>query len=262
MSPAAKPARPAPAPPALKQIANVTLREQVTQSVRSALMTGHFQPGQAVTVKSISQMLGASVMPAREAMNRLLAEGALELRANRTVIVPVLSRREFDELTDLRCHIEGLAAAQAVDHAQPAHIERLREIDRAMRAAGRRGDADAYLDCNFQFHFVMYRLGASAFMLSMIEMLWVRVGPLIRSCFNETGFSDSSRLHAQIVESLSARNAQTLRQAIVADIAIAAQTIRAVQESRDAANAGIAPAPGAKAVRRVAAAHGRVGAGF
>lgn len=261
MSPVPKPARRVHVPPALKQIENVTLREQVTQSVRSALMNGHFQPGQAVTVKSISQMLGASVMPAREAMNRLIAEGALELRPNRTVIVPVLSRHEFDELTDLRCHVEGLAAAQAIGHVEPAHLERLREIDRAMRAAGRRGDADAYLDCNFQFHFVMYRLGASAFMLSIIEKLWVRVGPLIRSCFNETGFSDSARHHAEIIESLSAGKSAQLRKAIVADIAIAAGTIRAVQGSRAAADP-VAQANGANDSRSVAATHGSVGAGF
>lgn len=261
MSPVPKPARRVHVPPALKQIENVTLREQVTQSVRSALMNGHFQPGQAVTVKSISQMLGASVMPAREAMNRLIAEGALELRPNRTVIVPVLSRHEFDELTDLRCHVEGLAAAQAIGHVEPAQIERLREIDRAMRAAGRRGDADAYLDCNFQFHFVMYRLGASAFMLSIIEKLWVRVGPLIRSCFNETGFSDSARHHAEIIEALAAGRSAQLRKAIVADIAIAAETIRAVQGSRAAADP-VAPANGANDVRSVAATHGSVGVGF
>ena len=261
MSPVPKPARPVNVPPALKQIENVTLREQVTQSVRSALMNGHFQPGQAVTVKSISQMLGASVMLAREAMNRLIAEGALELRPNRTVIVPVLSRHEFDELTDLRCHVEGLAAAQAIDHVEPAHIERLRKIDRAMRDAGRRGDADAYLDGNFQFHFLMYRLGASPFMLSIIEKLWLRVGPLIRSCFNETGFSDSTRLHAEIIESLSAGKAAQLRKAIVADIAIAAQTIRAVQAGRAVADPA-AQAADAKEVRSVAATHGSVGAWF
>lgn len=259
MSPAVKPPRSVKAPPGLRQVENVTLREQVTQSVRSALMNGHFQPGQAVTVKSISQMLGASVMPAREAMNRLIAEGALELRPNRTVIVPMLSRHEFDELTDLRCHVEGLAAAQAVDRAEPADIARLREIDRAMRAAGRRGDADAYLDGNFQFHFVIYRLGASAFMLSIIEKLWVRVGPLIRSCFNDTGFSDSTRLHAQIIGSLAAGKAGELRKAIVADIAVAAETIRAVQAARAAADPA-ARAAGARDVRSVQAAHGCVSA--
>lgn len=259
MSPTVKSARPVKVLPALKQVENVTLREQVTQSVRSALMNGHFQPGQAVTVKSISEMLGASVMPAREARNRLIAEGALELRANRSVIVPVLSRHEFDELTDLRCHIEGLAAAQAAGHVEPAHIERLRAIDGAMRAAARKGDADAYLDGNFQFHFVIYRLGASDFMLSIIEKLWVRVGPLIRSCFNKTGFSDSGRLHAQIIESLEAGRATALRKAIVADIAVAAETIRAVQAGR-VASSHAANAAVAKDVLSVKAAHGCVGA--
>jgi len=259
MSAAPKPARPGtapPAPPALRQVEKVTVREQVTHAVRSALMNGHFQPGQAVTVKSISQLLGASVMPSREAMNRLIAEGALELRANRTVIVPVLSRQEFDELTDLRCHVEGQAAAQAAQRFAPGDVARLQRIDRGMHGAARRGDADAYLDGNFQFHFVIYRLGASAFMLSIIEKLWVRVGPLIRSCFNDTGFADSSRHHARIVESLAARQPEALRQAIEADITVAAQTIREVQASRaaSAADAHGGALPGVRSVS-IAPAH-------
>lgn len=255
MSLSAKSPSPTHALPALKPVENITLREQITQSVRSALMNGHFQPGQSVTVKAISSMLGASVMPAREAMNRLIAEGALELRPNRTVIVPVLSRREFDELTDLRCHIEGLAAAQAVEHVEPAHIAQLRALDHAMREAARAGDADAYLNGNFQFHFVIYRLGASSFMLSIIEKLWIRVGPLIRACFNATGFSDSGRLHAQIIESLEGGKGASLRKAIVADIAIAAETIRAAQASR-AASQSEAPGTSAADMDGVKAAHG------
>ena len=259
MSHSVKSTRSVRALPALRQVENVTLREQVTQSVRSALMNGHFQPGQTVTVRAISSMFGASVMPAREAMNRLIAEGALELRTNRSVIVPVLSRHEFDELTDLRCHVEGLAAAQAVDRVAAANIERLKQIDAAMRVAARKGDADAYLDGNFQFHFMIYRLGASAFMLSIIERLWVRVGPLIRSCFTTTGFFDSSRLHAQIIEALEAGKAATLREAIVADIAVAAETIRATQDTRAAA-APTGQLAGAEETHSVRAAHGLVAA--
>jgi DNA-binding GntR family transcriptional regulator len=245
--------------PALKPVENITQREQITQSVRRALMNGHFQPGQSVTVKAISEMLGAGVMPAREAMNRLTAEGALELRPNRTVIVPMLSRREFDELTDLRCHIEGLAAAQAVEHVAPEHIAQLKAFDLAMRAAARKGDADAYLDGNFQFHFVIYRLGASSFMLSIIEKLWIRVGPLIRSCFNDTGFADSGRLHAQVIEALEARKEAPLRKAIVTDISVAAETIRAAQAGRaELAHAALPKA--AKDVNGVKAAHGSLAA--
>lgn len=243
--------------PRLKPVENVTLRDQVTQSVRGALMNGHFQPGEAVTVKAICSMVGASVMPAREAMNRLIAEGALELRANRSVRVPVLARAEFDELTSLRCHLEGMAAAQAVAHVQPAHIQRLRQLEAAMHRAGRTGDADGYLNGNFQFHFLLYELGASRFVLSVIETMWVRVGPLIRSCFNPTGFAASSRLHAAIIQALENKDEASLRNAIVADISEAALSIREVQEQR-AAEGTPRPKPAEAARRgRTAAAHGR-----
>lgn len=209
--------------PTLKPVAHTTLREQVTQSVRNALMNGNLQPGQAVTVKAISSMLGASVMPAREAMTRLIAEGALELRANRTVIVPQLSQHDFDELTDLRCHIECQAAVQALARIEPSHIAELRAIDADM---GRQRDPDAYLNANFQFHFLIYRLGASSFVLTIIEKMWVRVGPLIRFGLGEIDFSDSRQAHARIIDSLEKRDAQGLRQAIHDDLTTAAQTIR------------------------------------
>lgn len=212
--------------PHLKPVENVTLREQVTQSLRTALMRGHFQPGQSVTVKAISTMLGASVMPAREAMTRLTAEGALELRPNRTVIVPVLSSREFDEVTDLRCHVEAVVAAQAVDHVRPEHINELRLLDSLMRAAAKRGDIDEYLNSNFKFHFVMYRLGSTPFVLSIIEKLWVRVGPLIRESIGETGFSDSGKVHAEMIDALRAGNKKALQKAVAQDISFAATSIK------------------------------------
>jgi DNA-binding GntR family transcriptional regulator len=221
--------------PALKPVENVTLREQVTLSVRTALMNGHFKPGQVVTVKSISTMMGASVMPAREAMHRLIAEGALELRANRSVIVPMLSAREFDELTDLRCHIEGLAASQAAEAVGSEHIAQLRELDARMRRAVPAADVDAYLNGNFQFHFLIYRLGASAFVLSIIEKLWVRVGPLIRFSLSERGFADSGEMHAQVIRSLETKDSTGLREAIHADITGAAQVIRAARRPTGAA---------------------------
>jgi len=215
--------------PTLKPVENVTLREQVTQSVRTALMNGHFQPGQPVTVKAISVMLGASVMPAREAMTRLIAEGALELRPNRTAIVPIISQAEFDEVTELRCHAEGLAAARAVNRIGKRDLDQLKLLDADMRLAGHSGDVNTYLAKNFDFHFLMYRQGASKFVLAIIEKLWVRVGPLIRWSFNDTGFIDAGRSHHDIVDAIENGRSQMLRAAIEADIQSAAETIRKAQ---------------------------------
>ncbi len=220
------------ATPALKPVEKITVREQVAASVRTALMNGHLRPGQVVTVKAISEMFGASVMPAREAMHRLIAEGALELRPNRSVIVPVLSAREFDEVTDLRCHIEGLAAAQAVGLVGPQQVAELKALDAAMRRAVPAQDIERYLAANFEFHFLIYRLGASEFVLSIIEKLWVRVGPLIRFSLNESGFADSGEMHARVIRSLKTRDKSALRAAIHADITGAAHVIRSARRAQ------------------------------
>ena len=205
------------------------MREQVTVAVRTALMNGHFEPGQVVTVKSIATMLGTSAMPAREAMHRLLAEGALELRPNRSVVVPTLSPREFDELTDLRCHIEGLAAAQAAGVIGPEKIAQLRALDQAMRSAAAGHDLDGYLAANFHFHFLIYRHGASEFTLSIIEKLWVRVGPLIRFSLGGRGLEKSGEMHARVIRSLERGDQAALRAAIRDDIEGAANVIRSAR---------------------------------
>ena len=156
-------------------------------------------------------------------MTRLIAEGALELRANRTVIVPQLSPQDFNELTDLRCHIECKAAVQALASIEPQHIAKLRDIAADMRSEQ---GTDAYLNANFQFHFLIYRLGTSDFVLSIIEKMWVRVGPLIRFGLGGIDFSDSRQAHARIIDCLVLRDAEGLRQAIHDDLTTAALTIR------------------------------------
>ncbi len=210
----------------LTPITGTTLREQVTQSVRSALMNGHFKPGQAVTVKSLCEKLHSSVMPTREAVNRLIAEGALELRANRTVTVPLVSLREFNELTELRCIVEGLAAVQAIEHVTPSHVERLQTLERQMVDSIEANNVDAFLHANAQFHFSIYRLGTTPYTLSIIERLWVRVGPLIRFCLTDEGMSGFNGVHHDMLHSLKSGNAQALSRAIQADIVGAATTIR------------------------------------
>ena len=158
-------------------------------------------------------------------------ERSLELRPNRSVIVPRLSREEFDELTELRCHVEAMAASRAVERVGADDLARLKETDAAMQAAATAADTETYLDKNFEFHFLIYRLGASRFALTLIENLWVRVGPLIRYCLDGGGFDLSGRMHAQLIDGLEARNPERLRMAVRSDITSAAAIIRRVCES-------------------------------
>ncbi|WP_346907654.1 GntR family transcriptional regulator, partial [uncultured Roseibium sp.] len=57
-------------------------RDQVDHAVRTALLTGRFIPGKAVTLRGLAQELGVSPMPVREVLQRLAAENALIVRPN------------------------------------------------------------------------------------------------------------------------------------------------------------------------------------
>jgi DNA-binding transcriptional regulator YhcF (GntR family) len=77
-------------------------RERVYRHIRRALMTGVYEPGQRITVASLSSALGVSAMPVREALRRLAAERALEMQPNRSVTVPRLSRVEILKVREVR----------------------------------------------------------------------------------------------------------------------------------------------------------------
>ena len=75
-----------------------TMQTLIYQELRRSLMAGAFMPGAKVTLRSVSGQIGTSVMPVREAINRLIAERALEVVGDRQVIVPVMTEEKFSEM--------------------------------------------------------------------------------------------------------------------------------------------------------------------
>ena len=68
---------------------DTSLRSQVYDWLRDALTTGRFTPGQKLSFRFIAGTLGVSLTPVREAIRRLVAEGAFEMRPSRSIRVPV-----------------------------------------------------------------------------------------------------------------------------------------------------------------------------
>ena len=75
-----------------------------------ALMRGEFVAGTKLTLRSLSEALGVSTTPARDAVNRMIGEGALANLGPKTVVVPVLTKPALDEVTAIRLLLEGLAS--------------------------------------------------------------------------------------------------------------------------------------------------------
>lgn len=208
-----------------------TLSGDVYHQLRDLLLYGRAMPGEQLSLRTIAQALGVSVMPVREAVHRLVAEQALELSANRALRVPVMTVSQFREITTIRINLEGLATAQAVTRIDEASYRGLEaQHERFSREiSAKRPDKNRLIAFNKDLHFAIYGLAGMPVLLQMIESLWLRVGPIL----NYDLRSDSARVtkreaadhHGRLIDALKRRDAAAAVEALRDDIQSAADFI-------------------------------------
>lgn len=207
-----------------------SLTEQVYLAISRMLLDSTLKPDSRTSIRELAEELGVSTMPIREAVGRLVAQGALAIRKNRAVEVPRMTAGEFRDLTRTRLLLECDAARLAVDRITDAQVEEIQRLHAAFRTEMTTGDRMAALMLNRQLHFALYDAARAPTLRQMIGMAWLRAGPLISlDIAPRDGGGDrvahSITAHGQLVDALMLRNREAAAQAIQSDIAIAARTI-------------------------------------
>ena len=124
--------------------------EVVYHQLRELILFGDLIPGQAVTIQGLTVELNAGMTPVREALRRLISEGALVFQGNRRVTVPTLSKDNINELIFARQAIEPQLIILATQKATPEDIDRLEVIDAELDQAIESGDIHRYLKKNYE----------------------------------------------------------------------------------------------------------------
>jgi DNA-binding GntR family transcriptional regulator len=157
-----------------------TLRNRIYSELKTSLISGKFEPGEGITAKAASEAIGAGLMPVREALQRLIAEGALEGLPNGRARIPVMSRLSFEKLMNIRLLLEPYACFEAAGLADDAERRIINETFRRLsKAFGDRNKPEELLWANFNCHFAIYRAAHSSHLVFLIESLWLRFGPLL-----------------------------------------------------------------------------------
>ncbi|WP_090214086.1 GntR family transcriptional regulator [Litoreibacter janthinus] len=190
----------------------------VYRRLRAQVMHGEILPGSARTLRGIGKEFGVSMTPAREAMRRLVAEGAFTLSSSGRISTPELSNDRIEELAALRALLEPELAARALPRAHFALIDRLQSINGVIGQAIARQDAVGYIRTNLEFHRTLYLRAQAPAMLAMAETVWLQMGPTMRSLYEKLRRSELPRHHRLIVAALKAGDEPGLRLAVRADV--------------------------------------------
>jgi DNA-binding GntR family transcriptional regulator len=205
----------------------MTQEQQTYETLRQWITVGRFLPGQRLKLRDVAAELGVGLMPVRAALQRLAAEGALSYSPNRGVAVPRLSPAEFDDVLQTRLLLEGEAAERGALRLSAADREALRADACLMAVALRGRDAQTYLQANEDFHVRLYRAAGSPLLMTLIETVWLRIGPLSNQLFEDAAApAVLNDAHDDLMRALDAGDSAAARRAIERDLFVAGQFLR------------------------------------
>ncbi|MFC7738954.1 GntR family transcriptional regulator [Roseomonas sp. GCM10028921] len=206
-----------------------TLGDTIYTHLSELLISGRLAPGEKLSLRDSAAALGVSVMPVREAVSRLVADGALESPPNRAVRVPVMTVPRFRELADTRMAVEGLAAGRAATLRTPTQLAAIHRAEAAFRTLASKPDPALAVALNRDVHFAIYAACGLPTLRSIIAGLWLKAGPVInldlRANSDRLNTGHALRCHAEALAAVEGGDAGAAQAAIAADINEAARFI-------------------------------------
>ncbi|MCC5976787.1 MAG: GntR family transcriptional regulator [Salinarimonas sp.] len=205
--------------PVFGRIDQTTMREGVYAQLHDAFTRGQFAPGDTLNLRGLAERLGTSMTPVREAVRRLVAEGALIDAPSRTLRVPDFDLRQMQDLKLARIALEPLVTGRAVERMDAATLEALEGILAEDTVDGKQAGMPD-LAQNYRFHFTLYRRADSPVLLPLIAGLWLRYGPYLNLIMRHAGpeIGKGNDIHMTILDAARRGDAKAAQAGIVADI--------------------------------------------
>ena len=192
--------------------------EYIYRRLRSLIMHGEIFPGTSMTLRGVGKEFGVSMTPIREAVRRLVAEGALNLSISGRISTPELTNDRIEELASLRALLEPDLATRALPRAHSALIERLETTNDFIGKAIRAESSVDYIRYNLEFHRSLYLRAQAPATLALLETVWLQLGPTMRSLYGKLQRTNSPQHHQSIIEALKLGDEPSLRLAVKADV--------------------------------------------
>ncbi|WP_322104528.1 GntR family transcriptional regulator [Paraburkholderia sp. J41] len=192
--------------------ATLSLRDQAYAMLRQAIADADiYQSREEIRLdeRVLSESLGVSRTPVREAMTLLEQEGFLRMVPRRGIYIVRKSKREIVEMIQMWAALESMAARLATLNATDAEIARLRHMFDDFRDSTPAEHIAEYSDANIAFHQAIVELSKSQLILDTIKNIFVHVRAIRRMTISQSDRASRSIVdHLRIIEALEQRDTE------------------------------------------------------
>jgi DNA-binding GntR family transcriptional regulator len=192
--------------------ATLSLRDQAYAMLRQAIADADiYQSREEIRLdeRVLSETLGVSRTPVREAMTLLEQEGFLRMVPRRGIYIVRKSKREIVEMIQMWAALESMAARLATLHASDEEIAKLRHMFDNFRDSTPAEHIAEYSDANIAFHQAIVELSKSQVILDTIKNIFVHVRAIRRMTISQSDRASRSIVdHLRIIEALEKRDTE------------------------------------------------------
>ncbi|MBQ7321959.1 MAG: GntR family transcriptional regulator [Clostridia bacterium] len=203
----------------------VSLADQVFERLETDILSGKYQKGEVLTEAKLTQELGVSRTPVREALRRLQAEHIIEESAKGMVVMGI-SKQDLKDIFDIRARLEGIAAKMAAENITEEQLKELKEVVDLQEFWVNKGDPDHIKGLDSRFHELVYRFSGSMIYCDTLIPLHKKTQKYRRvSVENKSRASRSMIEHRAVYDAIAARDGAMAEQLLVEHIRNAADHI-------------------------------------
>jgi DNA-binding GntR family transcriptional regulator len=186
-----------------------SLREQVANVLRAAVVAGEMRPGVVYSVPALAERFGVSATPVREAMLDLAKEGLVDPVRNKGFRVTAISDEDLDHITHLRALIEVPTVAQLAATITDDEIGELRPLAQAIVDGAAEGDLVRYLEADRRFHLRLLSLANNPRLVEIVRVLRAQTRLYgLDLLVEQDVLTASAAEHHELLDALAAHDAE------------------------------------------------------
>jgi DNA-binding GntR family transcriptional regulator len=227
----------------MPKIPRVNVSMAAYASVKQVLLSSKYAPGARVDIDDLCRDLGVSRTPVFDALNRLEAEGLVEIVPRKGVYLVTFSEEKAQELYEVREILEARATKLAAKNLTDKQLEQLKRHLEKQASCLANGDAQGYASATIKFHNSIIEAAGNKTLERLLNAVHSQMEALrLRTLYLPTRLRQSFSEHKKIFEALSKRDPErserAAREHIVATTEYALQLLR--QPDTEAANKRLA----------------------
>lgn len=164
-----------------------SLRAKVFNQLQNDILNGKYEPGDSLTEIRLTEELGVSRTPIREALRQLELEGLVQSIPNKGAIVTGISAKDIDDIYTIRMLVEGLAARWAAEKITSRELEELKEAVDMEEFYTIKNDTQHLSKFDSRFHEIIFKACKSKPLMHTLSTFHHYVQRAREASFNSPG---------------------------------------------------------------------------